>query len=215
MADFPYTLVTGKLKSFLEKIQQAGRPDIVDKKWLASLGFHASNDATIIPILKFIGFVDQSGKPIDNIWLAYRGDKSRARKVLAEGICGGYAELFQTYPDAHQRSDSDLKSFFSTRSTAGAQVVSKTVTTFRTLCELADFSDVAALAQFPVPVTEPLPPSGVVDTAPGITRTVVRGLGTGVTININIQLTLPETTDETVYDKFFAALKKHLLPEQP
>jgi len=213
MADFPYTQVTGKLKSFLEKIQQVGRPDIVDKKWLASLGFRASNDATIIPILKFIGFVDQSGKPIDNRWLAYRGDKSRARKVLAEGICEGYAELFQTYPDAHQRSDSDLESFFSTRSTAGAQVISKTVTTFKTLCELADFSDVTASAQPPVP--EPPSPSGVVDTAPGITRTAVRGLGTGVTININIQLTLPETTDETVYDKFFAALKKHLLPEQP
>ncbi|MBA4382907.1 MAG: hypothetical protein C0406_10110 [Sideroxydans sp.] len=212
MADFPYTQVTGKLKSFLEKIQQVGRPDIVDKKWLASLGFHASNDATIIPILKFIGFVDQSGKPIDNRWLTYRGDKSRARKVLAEGIYKGYTELFQTYPDAHQRSYSDLESFFSTRSTAGAQVISQTVKTFMTLCELADFSDVAAFVQLPTP--EPLSPSGVVDAAPGITRTAVRGLGTGVTININIQLTLPETTDENVYNKFFEALKTHLLPEQ-
>ncbi|MGJ8666619.1 MAG: hypothetical protein ACSHW7_09655 [Patiriisocius sp.] len=35
--------------------------------------------------------------------------------------------------------------------------------------------------------------------------------GNGVTINLNIQLTVPETTDEKVYDKFFEAMKKHLL----
>jgi hypothetical protein len=32
-----------------------------------------------------------------------------------------------------------------------------------------------------------------------------------VAININIQLSVPETTNEEVYDKFFAAMKKHLL----
>ena len=32
-----------------------------------------------------------------------------------------------------------------------------------------------------------------------------------VVININIQLSVPETTNEEVYDKFFAAMKKHLL----
>ena len=32
-----------------------------------------------------------------------------------------------------------------------------------------------------------------------------------MTINLNIQLTVPETTDEEVYNKFFEAMKKHLL----
>jgi hypothetical protein len=208
MAEFPYTQVTGKLKSFFEKIQQVGKPDSVDKKWLASIGFRASNDPTIIPILKFIGFVDQAGKPTDR-WLAYR-DKSRARKVLAEGVCEGYIELFQTYPDAYQRGDNELKSFFSTRSTAGAQAISKTVTTFRTLCELADFSDVTVSAQIP----QATAPSGGVEVEHGIPRTVVQRLGGSITININIQLTLPETTDENVYNKLFAALKTHLLSGQ-
>jgi hypothetical protein len=209
MAEFPYTTVTGKLKPFLEKIQQVGIPDSVSKEWLASVGFNASNDVTIIPILKFIDFVDQAGKPTDR-WLAYR-DKSRARKVLAEGVCEGYAELFQTYPDAYQRGDNELKSFFSTKSTAGAQVISKTVTTFRTLCGLADFSDITGVAQIP----QATAPSGGATVEPSTTRPVVQRLGGGITININVQLTLPETTDETVYDKLFAALKKHLLSGQP
>lgn len=100
MADFPYTSVTGKLKSFFEKIGQLGVPDTVDKKWIGSIGMKASNDPTIIPVLKFIGFIDQSGKPTDR-WKNYR-DKTRSRIVLAEAILDGYAELFKTYPDAHR-----------------------------------------------------------------------------------------------------------------
>ena len=30
-------------------------------------------------------------------------------------------------------------------------------------------------------------------------------------LNVNIQLAVPETTDEDVYDKFFAALKRNLM----
>ena len=137
--------------------------------------------------------------------MAYR-DKSRAKKVLAEGILKGYYELFQTYPDAYRRSDDDLKAFFTTKTTAGVQAVAKTVTTFKALCELADFEWVSynnievlphRLKEFRNEVEIP--------------TNIVKGMGTGVTININIQLTLPDTTDENVYNKLFEAMKKHLL----
>jgi hypothetical protein len=32
-----------------------------------------------------------------------------------------------------------------------------------------------------------------------------------VTVNINVQLVLPESTDEEVYRKFFAAMREHLI----
>lgn len=202
MADFPYTQVTGKMKTFFAKIQQVGKPETVDKKWLASIGLKATNDYTIIPVLRFIGFVDQSSKPTDR-WMSYR-DKSRAGNVLAEGILEGYAELFQTYADTHRRSDEDLRAFFSTKTTAGAQVVSKTVTTFKTLCELADFED--------VPVEgPPIQPVQLTEGGLGAPTKIPKELGAGVTININIQLTLPDTTDDSVYDKLFSAMKRHLL----
>jgi hypothetical protein len=40
-----------------------------------------------------------------------------------------------------------------------------------------------------------------------------RTLGAGLTINVNVQLTLPETTDGSVYEKLFAATREHLLDE--
>jgi len=39
----------------------------------------------------------------------------------------------------------------------------------------------------------------------------IEGLHKEVIININIQLSVPETTNEEVYEKFFAAMKKNLL----
>jgi hypothetical protein len=39
----------------------------------------------------------------------------------------------------------------------------------------------------------------------------IDGLGKNVNLNINISLSVPETTNEEVYNKFFEAMKKHLL----
>jgi len=55
------------------------------------------------------------------------------------------------------------------------------------------------------PVSEPpTPPKGEADRIPKVTH--------GLTVNINIQLTLPATDDESVYDKLFASLKRNLFP---
>jgi len=204
MTDFPYTQVTGKLRTFFDKVQQVGIPSVVDKKWLASIGFTGSNDSTIIPVLKFIDFIDSSGKPIEN-WTGYR-DKSRAGKVLAVGIIKGYSDLFSVYPDAYRRTDDELKAYFSSRTTAGEQVIAKTLTTLKTLLGLANFDNVSLETR-----SEKLSEIKNNDIEMKSEKISVKGLEAGLTVNINIQLTLPDTTDESVYDKLFASMKKHLL----
>lgn len=206
MAAFAYTTVPGKIKPLLARIQQAGKPDGVDKKWLASVGFGAGNDPTLIPILRVIGFLDQANKTTER-WAEYR-DKSRAKKVLADGVREGYAELFETYSDAFRRGDDELKNFFRSKSEVGEKAITCTLATFRELCILADFSDVGIIAS---PI-EPVRSNGAGSGANSPLKTI-QTLGAGVTLNINIQLTLPESTDEAVYDRLFAALKKHLLLE--
>lgn len=46
---------------------------------------------------------------------------------------------------------------------------------------------------------------------PSFTKQITSNLGSSVTLNINIQLTIPETENEKVYESFFEAMKKHLL----
>jgi hypothetical protein len=156
----------------------------------------------MLHILKFIGFADSSGAPT-SLWSAYRG--ANHGQVLAGGIRDGYSAMFNTYGRAHELSKQDLSNFFSSKSTAGKQVISKTVTTFKALCELADFTEPSSahLTQEREVYLQRV-------STPTMTE-VVRQTDAGFTININIQLSLPETTDQSIYEKLFSAMKKYLL----
>ena len=137
MVDYAYTTVTGKIKPLLEKIRHVGVPQKVTIAWLKHIGHTSSNDASLIGVLKFVVLTDPSGIP-SATWSAYRGASHRT--VLGEAIRHGYADLFAIYPDAHMRKNAELIGVFSTGSKAGAQVISKTVQTFKALVDEADFT---------------------------------------------------------------------------
>lgn len=138
MGDFVYTVVPGKLKPLLGKIRTVGIPPKVTVQWLKTIGFTSSNDNTLIGVLKFIGLIDSSSVPTPR-WTELRGNNYKS--VLGEGVREGYADLFAVYPDAHRRSQTDLDHVFSTSSTGGKQVISKTIATFKALADEAEFSN--------------------------------------------------------------------------
>ena len=137
MVDYPYAPVLSKLKDVLSKIRSLGVPPKASYKWLESLGYKSTNDRTILKVLRFIQFSDSSNRPTE-LWQQYRGKDSKI--IMAQGIKQGYSELFAIYPDAHSRNQSELEHFFSTHTKGGQQVVSKIVSTFKTLCEMANFN---------------------------------------------------------------------------
>ncbi|MDH7577642.1 MAG: DUF5343 domain-containing protein [Bacillota bacterium] len=201
MGDFPYTTVPGKISDLFAKIKQTGIPPKVNLQWLQSVGFKSSNDRSLLTVLRTVGFADSIGSPTD-LWKQYRGQGGK--QVLAKGIREGYAELFSTYPHAHACSKEDLQYFFSTRSSAGKQAIAKTISTFQELCKLADFS--ASSPEDEAVEKEQDTKSRDV----GSNTREMKSLR-DFAININIQLTLPETTDEKVYEALFSSMKKHLL----
>lgn len=137
MADFIYTTVPGKIKELLQKIREVGVPQKATVQW--HKGFKSSNDASLLGVLKFIGFIDSSGVPTSK-WSQYRG--ANHKSVLGEAIREGYADLFAVYSDANQRSQGDIDHVFSTSSSGGKQVIAKTVSTFKALAEQAEFAPV-------------------------------------------------------------------------
>ena len=202
MPDYAYTTVPGKLKGLLAKIRETGVPDRATVKWLESIGFKAKNDRTMLPILRQIDLVSERGSPTQR-WKDYRGADQAA--VLAEGIRAGYADLFAVYPDANTRPTTDLENYFSTKSTAGKQAISKTVGTFKALSELADYQGttagrtVAGLPQTSL-VTPPQP--GLAGSAQAAS------FSPAVHIDVQIHVS-PDTTPEQI-DQIFASMAKHL-----
>ena len=191
MADFQYTTVPGKLKTLLDKIRDIGVPPKAHNRWLKSIGFTSSNDSSLLTMLKYIDLVDQSGVPTQR-WTEYRG--SHHGQVLAKAIRDGYSELYAVYPDAHSRAAGELEHVFSTNSTAGKQVIAKTSTTFRNLCELADFSAEDSEASNSPPAAGIAAPS---QQAPP-----------SLHVDIQVHISPDATTDQI--DQIFASMAKHL-----
>lgn len=206
MVEFPYTANTGKLREFLSTIRNIGiPPNGATQDWFQQIGFKSSNDRPILRVMRFINFIDSSSKPTD-LWRQYRTEQHK--KILAQGIVQGYNELFQIYPDANKRSNKELNDFFTSKSSAGKQAIEKTIQTFKALCELAEFNgeNIVDTTSNTDINTDQI--SGKDETSLRVMRPTK---DSGITININIQLTLPDTTDPKVYDNFFAAMKNHLI----
>ena len=190
MAEFQYTTVPGKLKTLLDKIRDIGVPGKAHNPWLKSIGFTSSNDSSLLTMLKFIGLADQSGVPTQR-WTHYRGNLHG--QVLAEAIRDGYSELYAVYPDAHLRTAEELEHVFSTKSTAGKQVIAKTATTFRKLCELADFST-----------------DGETSDSPSAEEKTTHSRQATPSLHIDIQVHIsPDATSDQI-DQIFASMAKHL-----
>ena len=200
MAEFPYSPTPAKLPDFFRKIQTIGKPEKVTHKYLKSIGFMSSNDRYILSILKSLGFLDSSGVPTDR-WQDYR-NKKKAPAALAHGILEAYADLFAVYPDAYRKDDEAITNFFTSNTTVGEKTVAFMSRTYKYLCALADFETPVAPRATEADSTVPLPK---------VELQQMGGSVAGMPININIQLTLPETKDSTIYDSIFKSLKKHLL----
>lgn len=202
LAEFAYTTVPAKLRPFLEKIGDVGVPAKATQAWLASIGFSSTNDRSLVGVMRQVGFVDARGTPT-TAWEEYRGGR---RGALAAGVRSGFAVLFETYPDAPTRSNADLESVVkSFAPKLGRETVARVVSTFKHLVALADF-DAAGDAVERINLRLP-----VGDEAVRGLPAAARHAGAGVTIHLNVQITLPGTTDGSVYETFFAAIRTQLL----
>lgn len=205
MADYPYIMGPNILKRFIQEIPSTGVPDRMTTVELESRGYKSHNYRVIIPILKFISFVDASGKPTDS-WTNYR-NKEKSGAVMAQCVRAAYSDLFKTYANAQDKDSEALRNFFSTRVKGSDNVLNWTVGTFKALCELSDFKATGTDSGSGEEEEE-----GEVEDKPKKKMTMtVPSAPSGMTVNLNIQLVLPTTENAEIYEKFFAAMKKHLL----
>lgn len=200
MATYPYTNVPGKLKELLQKIRTSGIPPKLTSNHLKTWGFTSSNDSTMIGVIKFIGLTDGSGIPTP-LWSEYRGQ--RHRSVLGRAIKQGYVDLYAVYPDAETRPVQDLTHVFSTSSTAGEQVISKTVSTFKALIDEADFSPAehssTNITTGPLHAAPATPP-------PASAHAAAKQPAIHIDIQIHIS---PESSAEQI-NKIFESMARHL-----
>ena len=197
MVNYPYTIKAGALKKFLEKIPIMGVPLQVTQKYLNTLGLKSSNDRKLIPVLKFIKFLDDSAGPTE-YYKAYR-DTSKSSKILGRAIKKAYAEVFNVYPNAEKQDIASLRNFFSSYTNSGEKVIKSTVETFKALCSLADLNDDSLESTEPLKIDEE-------EKDKNSNETSAHRINFSLSKGRNAQISVPEDITEKEIDKLKSLL---------
>jgi hypothetical protein len=205
-----YLTSTKNLEGILMAMQNAQAPPRFTQAFLENLGYASSSDRLVINVLKALGFLTASGEPTDR-YIRYL-DSTQSGRVLAEGIKEAYSDLFRVNIKAQEMPRNELKGKIKvlTQGKLTDAVVHKMAITFEALAKYADWT--ASGGPPPPDEIEPDEDGGddradEDDGDDDEDRGRVR-LG-GLVYNIQIQL--PESRDQAVYDALFKSLKAHLL----
>lgn len=193
----------------LAAIQKAGIPERFTYDFLAKqLGFTSSSDRPMIPVLKALRFLDDSGAPLDR-YRRYR-DPAHSKAVLAEALRDAYADVFAGDQQAHEQNTTQLKGVFARVSGKGDAVAQKMAATFKALADQADFSavptDGAERAETAAATreAEEQPPPHHQQATPAASG------GTTFRLAHDIHIHLPESTEIAVYDAIFRSIRNNL-----
>lgn len=209
-----YTLKPNAIPAYFDAILDAQPPERFSLKFLENLGFTSTNDRLFIGILKDLGFLNRDGAPQQRYFDFL--DRSQSKVVLAEGIKEAYSELFAINTKANNFSVEEAKNKLRTLFTGKKTelVISNIAKTFRALCDHAEFSGVSSSVRKEVhekteatDVPE-LPPEKQASTDSQQPGALGKIRVSGLQYHINILL--PETRDQAVFDAIFKSLREHL-----
>jgi hypothetical protein len=207
-----YTMKPGGIPAYFDAILAAQPPERFSIKFLENLGFTSTNDRLFIGILKELGFLSADGVPQKSYFEFL--NRSRSKKVLAAAIQEMFGELFAVNTKADELNADDVKNKLRTLY-AGKKsdlVIGHIAKTFRSLCEYADFSDpkgtVKVESQNPTPKDD-VPSDKKVPEEQQASRDHLPKVKLSA-LQYHINVVLPDTRDQAVYDAIFRSLREHL-----
>jgi len=204
--DFSYTTTPGKLKSALQAMTVADRPEHVDKDYISAyLGVSGGSATPIPPILRKTGFLGSDNRPTDR-WARFQSEGSRAAAAL-EGLRQGFPEIFKRHTYAHTLEDSKIKDILVeiTGRSKSDQVISQI---FGTFDAFRSFIPPGFQGSAEPKNDDADDPKGRHKQDEEVEGFKVNGK-LGLSYNINI--VLPETTNVAVFNAIFQSLRQNLL----
>jgi hypothetical protein len=203
-SSLPYVVSNKNLETLFTKIGSAKVPDKFTHGFLQqTIGLKGTNDRAYIPLLRTLGFLDQSGTPT----ATYRQLKNQtaAKAVMAEGIRSAYSPLFESDENAHKLSADKLKGLVAQVAGTDESLTSRIVSTFNALAKLANFEGAV-----PEAGKEPSGADGEDsdEDSKDKEREGPRGKTLRPEFHYNLQIHLPANGTEEVYLNIFNALRR-------
>ena len=205
-----YLVTTKNLSAVINSVVSAKAPERFTNKFLENLNFKSTNDRLYVGVFKALGLLDENGVPTSRYYEFI--DQTQTGKVLAIGIEEAYEDLFNLRKDAQNLTIDEVKNKLKTltQGQKSDNVLSMMASTFKALCDLADWSETrTTIVKTTDDTTEK--EKTLKDTPQKDNRfQTIAGKENEIGLHYNIQIHLPETTNMAVYDAIFQSLKKHL-----
>lgn len=200
-----YLTSTKNLEAMLNSIQGAKAPVKFTQTFLESLGFQNKTDRLIVAVLKALGFLGEGGEPTQRYFEFL--DQTQGRRVLGEAIENAYSDLFQINKHAHRLSAGEVKNKLRTltQGQPSDAVLSDMANTFVALAGQADF-DTPRSPESPRKESVEADSQQKYADRESVGRRPLSIQGLQYVINIQ----LPESRDQAVYDALFRSMREHL-----
>jgi hypothetical protein len=205
--NLPYLVSPGSIKTALDKIRAAATPDRVTVDFvLTKLDMKGGTGRAISPFLKKIGFVNSDGAPSE-LYQQFR-NPSTGGAAVAKAIKLGYKPLQSVNECFYDLKDSELLAAIVqiTGTEADSAIAKCTLATLKNLKSFAKFDEAEVVSEKAIAVPEIATAS-----SNGKPPTDMSERGIGVNLAYTINLNLPATTDQAVFNAIFRSLKEHLL----
>lgn len=206
-----YLMTTKNLESFFNSILSAQAPPKFTLKFLEQLEFKSTTDRLFIGVLKALKFLDANSIPQERYFKFI--DQTQSKIVLAEAIREAYSDLFVVNTKANELSSNEVKNKLKTllQGSKSDVVLGCMANTFTSLCKYADFN--SSPNKLIVPTKENYTHTENSNHEETNHKTTHELINKKITteMHYNIQIHLPETRDNMVYDAIFKSLKEHLL----
>ncbi len=210
-ANLPYVASPGSIKSALEKIRNAATPSRVTGDFVETvLQIKGGTGKNIPPFLKRIGLVASDGSPTD-LYRRFR-NPATGGTAIAEAIKHGYKDLSQANEYFYRLSDKDLLALIVqvTGVEAENRAAALTLSSIKTLKGFANFEAIEtgeASSERVAPSAE----SSTAQSLPLPRQAYQADSRVGLNLSYTINLNLPATADQAVFNAIFRSLKEHLL----
>ena len=199
-----YTLKPGSIPAYFEAMLNAEAPERFTTRFLESLEFKSTNDRLFINVLRELGFIDTDGIPKDRYYQFL--DRSQSARVVADGVKEAYSDLFAINKNAQDLSTEEAKNKLRTlyKGAKKDNVIGRIASTFTALCEYADFSAT------PKPTMETQIQKETKVNESAEKEDLVMPKISLDSLQYHINIVLPESRDQAVYDAIFKSLRDHL-----
>lgn len=188
------------LSAILDKIVSGTAPGKFTTDHLKNIGFPSSNDRSVIPLLKDLGFLSSDGVPTKR-YHDYR-NAAQSKRVLGEALREVYEELFHINAKPSKSDREAIEGTFKSVHNVGDRVAELQAMTFFALLDKADLKETHKAKQDIGEIEVPPKP------VEGKKEAVI---GRSLQLRHNIEVHLPTTKDIEVYNAIFKSLKEHLV----